>query len=343
MKKRLLTVIISALIISTSMLAGCGCENKTATADEVTTTVSETHEVSDTSSTTATEATLSKEEQAIVDAGLKVDDKGNITDKNGKKVEVKDGKVEVKTEDGKTVTVSASEVSTANENNNKINTSTSSKSNSTSSKSSATGSSSSKSSSSSKTNSSSSKSSSTSSKTSSSSSSSKPSSNSSSSSSSKTESSKTETHTHTWVNITKQVKVIDQEAYSYEEDVYETQRRAICNECGADISDNIVEHCKAHALNGENGSYSVKSVKVKTGTKTVNVPEQSHYENQTIGRKCSSCGKTEYYEYIKYNQLVISKAERKILCLLLYIKLTISVIAYRLFYYQKKEEYLCTR
>lgn len=299
MKKRLLAVIISALIISTSVLAGCGCENKTATPDEATTTVSETHEVSDTSSTTATEATLSKEEQAIIDAGLKVDDKGNITDKNGKKVEVKDGKVAVKTEDGKTVTVSVSEVSTANESNSKINTSTSSKS-------SATGSTSSKSSSSSKTSSSSSKSSSTSSKTSSSSSSSKtssstvsnsnkPSSSSSSSSSSKQESSKTETHTHSWVNITEQVKVIDQEAYSYEEDVYETQRRAICNECGADISDNIVEHCKAHALNGENSSYSVKNIEVKTGTKTVNVPEKSHYETQIIGRKCSSCGKTEYY------------------------------------------------
>ena len=79
------------------------------------------------------------------------------------------------------------------------------------------------------------------------------------------------------------------------EDVYETQRRAICNDCGADISDNIVEHCKVHALNGENGSYSVKSVKVKTGTKTVTVPEEFHYETKTLGRKCSSCGKTKYY------------------------------------------------
>ena len=305
MKKRLLTVIISALIISTSMLAGCGCSNNTATADEVTTTVSETHEVSDTSSTAATETTLSKEEQAIIDAGLKVDDKGNITDKNGKKVEVNEkGKIEVKTEDGKTVTVSVSEVSTANENNSKINTSTSSKSSTTgssSSKSSATGSTSSKSSSSSKTSSSSSKSSSTSSKTSSSSSSSKTSSSSSSSgsSSSKQESSKAETHTHTWVNITEQIKVIDQEAYSYEEDVYETKRRPICNDCGADMGDwsdsDIDMHIYNHIISGGKGSYSVKSVKVKTGTKTVNVPEQSHYENQTIGRKCSSCGKTEYY------------------------------------------------
>lgn len=293
--KRKLAVILSALIITSAMFTGCGCSNKTATADEVTTTVSETHEVSDTSSMAATETTLSKEEQAIIDAGLKVDDKGNITDKNGKKVEVNEkGKVEVKTEDGKTVTVSVSEVSTANENNSKINTSTSSKS-------SATGSTSSKSSSSSKTSSSSTSSkttsSSSSSKTSSSSSSSsKPSSNTSSSSSSKSESSKAEIHTHTWVNISEQIKVIDQEAYSYEEDVYETQRRAICNDCGADITDNL-DHIFDEIDNNPNakGSYSVKSIKVKTGTKIVNVPEEFHYETKTVGRKCSSCGKTEYY------------------------------------------------
>lgn len=304
MKKRILSVILSAMIISASMLSGCGCENKNKPVDEVSATVTETHEVSEVSSVAETEpATLSATDKAIVDAGLKVDDKGNITDKNGKEVEVKDGKIEVKTEDGKTVTVSVSEVSTANENNSKINTSTSSKSNSTSSKSSATGSSSS-----SKTSSNSSKNSSTTSKTSSSTSSSKTSSSSSSSSkssssssgssSSKSESSKAEEtkHTHTWVDITKQVKVIDKEAYSYEEDVYETQRRAICNDCGADITDNL-DHIFDEMDNNPNakGSYSVKSVQVKTGTKTINVPEQSHYETKTIGRKCTSCGKTEYY------------------------------------------------
>ena len=261
MKKRLLAVIISALVISTSMLAGCGCENKTATDDETTISVPETHEVSAAANTTA--PTLSKEEQAIVDAGLKVDDKGNITDKNGKKVEVKDGKVEVKTEDGKTVTVNASEVSKA-----------------------------SKSSSPSKISSSSSKSSSSSSKTSSSSS---KTSSSSSSSLSKTESSKVESHTHAWVNITKQVKVIDQEAYSYEEDVYETHDRTICNVCGADITENCVAHMKAHALADEGGGYHNEWVDIKVGTKTVNIPEKSHYETQIIGRKCYSCGKAAHF------------------------------------------------
>ena len=272
MKKRLFAVIISTLIISTSLLAGCGCENKTATADETTTSVSETHEVSDTSSTTATEATLNATDKAIVDAGLKVDDKGNITDKNGKKVEVKDGKVEVKTKDGKTVTVSASEVSTANENKNKINTSTSSKS-------SATGSSSSKSSSSSKTNSSSLKSSSTISKTSLSSSSSKPSSNSSGSSKVWHEAVyKTVNHPAE----TKKVWVVDKAAYTYEEPIYEEQGRYICNECGADITNTIDDHIYNHMINKENGSYRVDTVNVQVGTKTVEVPEEGHWETKVV-------------------------------------------------------------
>ncbi len=301
MKKRLLAVIISAMIISTSMLAGCSCENKTATADEAPTTVSETHEVSDTSSPSATEATLSKEEQAIVDAGLKVDNKGNITDKNGKKVEVKDGKVEIKTEDGKTVTVNASEVSTANKNNSKINTSTSSKSNNlNSSKSSSTGSSSSKNSSSNKVNNSSSKNSSTSSKSSSSSSSGKPNSNSSTSSSKQESSTVKETkHTHSWVNVTKQVKVIDQEATTKTEDVYEERELSICKGCGCVLTGmsetEKIAHGSAHMDNGEPSGWYSDWRNVKVGTKTVNVPEKSHYETQTIGRKCSSCGKTEYY------------------------------------------------
>ena len=69
MKKRLLAVIISALVISTSMLAGCGCENKTATDDETTISVPETHEVSAAANTTA--PTLRKEEQAIKEASHK--------------------------------------------------------------------------------------------------------------------------------------------------------------------------------------------------------------------------------------------------------------------------------
>lgn len=292
MKKRFLAVLISALILSTSVLAGCGCENKTATSDEATTTVSETHEVSDTSSTTATEATLSTTDKAIVDAGLKVDDKGNITDKNGKKVEVKDGKVEVKTEDGKIVTVNVTDISTVQTTNSKVNTSTSSKANATSSKTA-----------SSKPSGSITSSKPTSSKPSSSSSSGSSSKPVNQSSASKQESSKVEEtkHTHTWVDITKQVKVIDKEAYSYEEPVYKNVQREICSEstCGADLTEltqsEVSAHMKSHALKGENAGWHSSTMQVQVGTKTINVPEQYHYETKTTGRKCSSCGKTEYF------------------------------------------------
>lgn len=119
----------------------------------------------------------------------------------------------------------------------------------------------------------------------------------SSSSSSKQESSKVEEtkHTHTWENITKSVKVVDQEAYSYEEPVYEYKVRTICKVCGEDITGNTTVHNKQHVLNGENVSYEAKKVKTQIDTKIVEVPEKSHYEDKVIGRKCTSCGTTEYY------------------------------------------------
>ena len=108
-----------------------------------------------------------------------------------------------------------------------------------------------------------------------------------------------EEHTHTWQNVTKEtkVKVVDKEAYTYEEPVYEKQGRAICKVCGEDITDNRSEHNEQHALNGEPVSWTVKTIEVQVGTKTITVPEKSHYETTTkvVGRKCSGCGKVEYY------------------------------------------------
>ena len=108
-----------------------------------------------------------------------------------------------------------------------------------------------------------------------------------------------EEHTHTWQNITKEtkVKVVDQKAYTYEEPIYEEQERAICKVCGEDITDNRIEHNKQHAFNGESVSYKYVTVTIQVGTKTVTVPEKSHYETKTevVGRKCSGCGKVEYY------------------------------------------------
>lgn len=121
--------------------------------------------------------------------------------------------------------------------------------------------------------------------------------------SSKPESSKSEPkptqHTHSWKDITKatQVKVVDQKAYTYEEPIYEKQIRTICKVCGADITGFASEHNEQHALNGEPVSYKAERREIQTGTKTVTVPEKSHYETTTkvVGRKCSGCGKVEYY------------------------------------------------
>ena len=106
-------------------------------------------------------------------------------------------------------------------------------------------------------------------------------------------------HTHSWQNITKetQVKVVDKKAYTYEEPIYEKHDRTICKVCGADITDNCSEHNKQHALNGEPVSYHNVWVNVQVGTKTVTVPEKSHYETkiEVVGRKCTVCGKVEMF------------------------------------------------
>ena len=100
-------------------------------------------------------------------------------------------------------------------------------------------------------------------------------------------------HTHSWQNITKetQVKVVDKKAYTYEEPVYEKHDRTICNRCGADITDNL-EH-----IFECNSNYHNELRDIQVGTKTVTVPEKSHYETKTevVGRKCTECGEIEYY------------------------------------------------
>ena len=100
-------------------------------------------------------------------------------------------------------------------------------------------------------------------------------------------------HTHTWQNITKetQVKVVDKKAYTYEEPIYEKHDRTICNRCGADITDNL-EH-----IFECNSNYHNEWRDIQVGTKTVTVPEKSHYETkiEVVGRKCTVCGKVEMF------------------------------------------------
>ena len=82
---------------------------------------------------------------------------------------------------------------------------------------------------------------------------------------------------------TAKIKTVYQAAYSYEEPVYEPYvLRVICNECGADITEDAEAHNDAHALDGSRNNRRGENRQVQTGVKVVNIPEQSHYETQVV-------------------------------------------------------------
>lgn len=118
-------------------------------------------------------------------------------------------------------------------------------------------------------------------------------------------------HTHTWVEKFKDVyheaqghyeKVCIKQPWTESIPVYEERDRAICNTCGADITDNITAHGKNHLLNGENDSYRVEWVNVQVGTNTIKhdgvyedkwvVDKEAWTEKVSIGHNCS-CGATK--------------------------------------------------
>lgn len=83
------------------------------------------------------------------------------------------------------------------------------------------------------------------------------------------------------------VYVVDQEAYSYEEPVYEERQITVCHVCGAEFDTSydtsaFWTHNKAHALAGEGSGYHSDVRKVQVGTNTVNVPEEGHYEKKLV-------------------------------------------------------------
>lgn len=294
------TILAGTSAVGISILAGCNAEKEPTELSVISSTVQ-----TSTVPTTVPKTTVPKAVKDLVDKGeIKVDKDGNITDKNGKKVEVKDGKVEITSKNGKKIKVDADEIKSAN--NIKSNTTNKSESNNSSQSSKAekkNNSSLSSKSENSKSESKKSDSSSNSKSESSKSDSKKDTSSSSKAESSKPESSKSEPkptqHTHSWKDITKatRVKVVDQEAYTYEEPVYEKQGRYICKACGADITDNLEHIFECAESHDGKASYKTVSVEVQVGTKTITVPEKSHYENKTkvVGRKCTACGKVEYY------------------------------------------------
>ena len=264
-------IIFVTAILSAAILSACGSEcNSTAapaTADEAS------------YAQAATVATLGETDQAVVDAGLTVDSKGNVVDKDGNKVkQTSDGKVEVKTADGKTVTVNAAQVKTANENKEKTDAANQASAQNTNG-------------------------SAQSGQINQSSQTSKPAQSSQSSQTSKpAQSSQTQPTTvdphagktyheavYKTVNHpaeTKQVKVVDQEAYSYEEPVYEMRRIHKCKDCGMDLlqlsADERYAHAEAHMDEGGDGGWYSTTEQVQVGTKTINVPEKSHMETVVV-------------------------------------------------------------
>lgn len=260
MKKKLICAILaSAMMLTCISFAGCGnaTESSSSSASSETETTATTIEIT----TTPEKETISTEvEAAINDNKLTVDKDGNITDENGNKIEPNEnGEIEIKTSDGKTV---KTKVDTIKYLNNGGNSSSSSPASSKPS---------------------------SSSQTTSSTASSKPSSSSPASSKPATSQ---PTASKTWheaeyktVNHpaeTKQVWVVDKAAYSYEEPVYEEHGRTLCNDCGADITDNIKQHMLYEINNGGKGSYHDEWVNMQVGTKTVTVEEQGHYETVVI-------------------------------------------------------------
>ena len=115
-------------------------------------------------------------------------------------------------------------------------------------------------------------------------------------------------HQHEWVQQYKtvhhdaethdeKVKVKD----AYDEPVYTQVQHLICDECGADITNNSGSHIKKHLLNGETGTYHTKYETEKTDSvhhdaeyTTKTVTDKEAYDEQVAdGWKCSTCGATK--------------------------------------------------
>lgn len=99
-------------------------------------------------------------------------------------------------------------------------------------------------------------------------------------------------HVHTWVlhegSGHYETQVVKE---AWDEPIYETQVRDICNQCGADVTDNAVEHAKEHALAGENGGHHTEVVKVQVGTQHHDAETQQVWVQDVAPyAQCSGCG-----------------------------------------------------
>ena len=116
-------------------------------------------------------------------------------------------------------------------------------------------------------------------------------------------------HTHNWVAQYKTVnvpekghneQVLVQAAYDEQVPQYQDLERSICNQCGADITNNIDAHFKS---SWDCSGYHMEFQQVLTGYKTVHhdavyetryvVDSPATTKQELTGYKCSGCGKTK--------------------------------------------------
>ena len=98
-------------------------------------------------------------------------------------------------------------------------------------------------------------------------------------------------------------QVLVQAAYDEQVPVTEMKAHDICNVCGADITNNVTAHTKAHALAYEGGGWHTEWKEEVTGYQTVHhdavyetryvVDSPATTKQELTGYKCSSCGKTK--------------------------------------------------
>ena len=94
-------------------------------------------------------------------------------------------------------------------------------------------------------------------------------------------------------------QVLVQAAYDEQVPQYQDLERSICNQCGADITNNIDAHFKS---SWDCSGYHMEFQQVLTGYKTVHheavyetryvVDSPATTKQELAGYKCSSCGKT---------------------------------------------------
>ena len=101
------------------------------------------------------------------------------------------------------------------------------------------------------------------------------------------------TETHLWAVNKKVEYIVDQEAYDALEPIYTMVEHDICNVCGADITNNVSSHSKAHALAGEGGGWHSGFVQTLTGYEMVHHEEEGHYEETILNKFCLRCGAKE--------------------------------------------------